>query len=67
MIVKFRPSSQRRNAKLPPSKVGVIARCDAVLVLLSESQVMGEIGGGVYVLMSGLDIERAILAAGPLG
>jgi len=28
---------------------------------------MGSEGGGVYVLMSGLDIERAFLAAGPLG
>ncbi|MCY4560181.1 MAG: isovaleryl-CoA dehydrogenase [Chloroflexi bacterium] len=29
--------------------------------------VVGEIGGGVRVLMSGLDYERAVLAAGPLG
>jgi len=29
--------------------------------------VIGKEGGGVYVLMSGLDIERAFLAAGPLG
>ena len=29
--------------------------------------VLGEVGGGVRVLMSGLDYERAILAAGPLG
>ncbi|GAB5387487.1 MAG: isovaleryl-CoA dehydrogenase [Alphaproteobacteria bacterium] len=29
--------------------------------------VMGEIGGGVRVLMSGLDYERAVLAAGPIG
>ena len=28
---------------------------------------MGKEGGGVYVMMSGLDIERAFLAAGPLG
>ncbi|XP_067937961.1 isovaleryl-CoA dehydrogenase, mitochondrial-like isoform X1 [Watersipora subatra] len=32
-----------------------------------EANVMGKVGGGVYVLMSGLDIERAFLAAGPLG
>ena len=32
-----------------------------------DSQVMGEINGGVKVLMSGLDYERAVLAAGPLG
>ncbi len=29
--------------------------------------VMGKIGGGVEVLMSGLDYERTVLAAGPLG
>ena len=29
--------------------------------------VMGEVDGGVAVLMSGLDYERAVLAAGPLG
>ena len=30
-------------------------------------QVMGGVGRGVNVLMSGLDYERAVLAAGPLG
>ncbi len=29
--------------------------------------VMGAVGGGVGVLMSGLDYERAVLAAGPIG
>lgn len=32
-----------------------------------EENVLGRIGGGVNVLMSGLDYERAVLAAGPLG
>jgi isovaleryl-CoA dehydrogenase len=32
-----------------------------------EDNVLGHIGGGVQVLMSGLDYERAVLAAGPLG
>jgi isovaleryl-CoA dehydrogenase len=32
-----------------------------------EENVIGEIGRGVNVLMSGLDIERVVLAAGPLG
>ncbi|RUS69305.1 hypothetical protein EGW08_022933 [Elysia chlorotica] len=31
------------------------------------ANVVGDVGQGVYVLMSGLDIERCILAAGPLG
>jgi isovaleryl-CoA dehydrogenase len=30
-------------------------------------QVMGPLNGGVKVLMSGLDYERAVLAAGPIG
>ena len=35
--------------------------------LTEAGQVMGEVDKGVYVLMSGLDYERAILAAGPVG
>jgi isovaleryl-CoA dehydrogenase len=32
-----------------------------------EENVLGAVNGGVRVLMSGLDYERAVLAAGPLG
>jgi len=32
-----------------------------------EENVLGQVNGGVRVLMSGLDYERAVLAAGPLG
>ena len=32
-----------------------------------EENVLGTIGGGVKVLMSGLDYERAVLSGGPLG
>jgi isovaleryl-CoA dehydrogenase len=32
-----------------------------------EDNVLGEVGKGVHVLMSGLDFERAVLAGGPLG
>ena len=31
------------------------------------ANVMGGEGNGVYVLMSGLDQERLVLAAGPVG
>src|SRR5246127_995608 len=34
---------------------------------IPEENVLGNVGGGVSVLMSGLDYERAVLAAGPLG
>jgi len=32
-----------------------------------EGNVLGTVGGGVKVLMSGLDYERAVLSGGPLG
>ena len=32
-----------------------------------KSQVLGEVGQGVKILMSGLDYERVVLAGGPLG
>ena len=32
-----------------------------------EENVLGRVNGGVRVLMSGLDYERAVLAGGPLG
>ena len=31
------------------------------------TQIIGEVGAGVRVLMSGLDYERAVLAGGPVG
>ena len=37
------------------------------LFVISAANVMGGEGKGVYVLMSGLDLERLILAAGPVG
>ncbi|MCR9176634.1 MAG: acyl-CoA dehydrogenase family protein, partial [Alphaproteobacteria bacterium] len=36
-------------------------------VEIPEENVLGQIDGGVRVLMSGLDYERAVLAAGPTG
>jgi isovaleryl-CoA dehydrogenase len=32
-----------------------------------EENVLGQVGGGIGVLMSGLDYERTVLAGGPLG
>jgi isovaleryl-CoA dehydrogenase len=40
----------------------VFADCE-----VPEENVLGEVGRGTKVLMSGLDYERAVLAAGPLG
>ena len=36
-------------------------------VEVPEENILGELNGGVKVLMSGLDYERAVLAGGPLG
>jgi isovaleryl-CoA dehydrogenase len=43
--------------------------CELVFVdcEVPEENVLGTVGRGVNVLMSGLDYERAVLAAGPLG
>ena len=43
--------------------------CELVFedVEVPAENVLGEVGKGVRVLMSGLDYERAVLAAGPLG
>ncbi|OYY32009.1 MAG: acyl-CoA dehydrogenase [Polaromonas sp. 39-63-25] len=35
--------------------------------VVPAENVLGQIGGGVQVLMSGLDYERAVMAAGPIG
>ncbi|GJW89629.1 isovaleryl-CoA dehydrogenase, mitochondrial-like protein [Tanacetum coccineum] len=32
-----------------------------------DENVLGEVGKGVYVMMSGLDLERLVLSAGPIG
>jgi len=36
-------------------------------VFVPADNILGQLDGGVQVLMSGLDYERAVLAAGPLG
>lgn len=36
-------------------------------VEVPEENILGELHKGVYVLMSGLDYERLVLAAGPVG
>lgn len=43
--------------------------CELVFenVEVPVENILGEINKGVYVLMSGLDYERLVLAAGPVG
>lgn len=38
-----------------------------IVVKITAANVLGEVNKGVYVLLSGLDLERLILAAGPVG
>lgn len=38
-----------------------------IVVKITAANVLGEVNKGVYVLLSGLDLERLVLAAGPLG
>lgn len=33
----------------------------------AAANILGHLSKGVYVLMSGLDLERLVLAGGPLG
>lgn len=53
------------------SKMGMRGSPTAELVFddcfVPDDNIMGPLNGGVGVLMSGLDYERAVLAAGPLG
>jgi isovaleryl-CoA dehydrogenase len=53
------------------NKMGMRGSDTAELVFedceVSDSQIMGPENGGVGVLMSGLDYERAVLSGGPLG
>lgn len=40
---------------------------DNTVYFISAANLLGEENKGVYVLMSGLDLERLVLAAGPIG
>jgi isovaleryl-CoA dehydrogenase len=57
------------NTKL--DKLGMRGSNTAELIFnnceVPEENVLGGIGKGVYVLMSGLDFERLVLSAGPVG
>ena len=54
---------QARHARLADSRVGVPEDCEVP----AGEYAVGRVNEGVKVLMSGLDYERAVLAAGPLG
>tara|TARA_B110000503_G_C6888217_1_gene305612 strand:- start:329 stop:484 length:156 start_codon:yes stop_codon:yes gene_type:complete len=43
--------------------------CELVFdnVEIPESNILGTINKGVYIMMAGLDYERLVLSAGPVG
>lgn len=59
----------KRSPKLDKLGMRGSNTCELVFedVEIPEDNVLNEVGRGVNVLMSGLDYERAVLAAGPLG
>jgi len=60
----FRPAQKldKLGMRGSPTSELVFEDCE-----VPEANVLGAVDGGVGVLMSGLDYERAVLAAGPLG
>ena len=72
-ITTFIVETDRKGFKVAQKldKMGMRGSSTGELVFedceIPEENVLGQIGKGVNVLMSGLDYERAVLAAGPLG
>ena len=63
--------TQARKLLVQLDKMGMRGSSTGELVFedceIPEENVLGAVGRGVNVLMSGLDYERAVLAAGPIG
>jgi isovaleryl-CoA dehydrogenase len=72
-ITAFLVERNFKGFKVSPKldKLGMRGSDTAELVFedceVPEENVLGKVGGGISVLMSGLDYERVVLAAGPLG
>ena len=72
-ITAFIVETDRKGFKVAQKldKMGMRGSSTGELVFedceIPEENVLGAVGKGVNVLMSGLDYERAVLAAGPLG
>jgi isovaleryl-CoA dehydrogenase len=60
----FRPAQKLDKLGMRGSDTGELVFEDCEV---PEENVLGAVGNGVNVLMSGLDYERVVLAAGPLG
>lgn len=53
------------NVEIPEGQSPAHPPCE--LLLTKVENVLGEVGKGAKVLMSGLDLERLVLSGGPLG
>jgi isovaleryl-CoA dehydrogenase len=60
----FKPAQKLDKLGMRGSNTGELVFEDCEV---PAENVLGEVGGGVAVLMSGLDYERAVLSGGPLG
>jgi isovaleryl-CoA dehydrogenase len=60
----FQPAQKLDKLGMRGSDTSELAFTDCAV---PEDNVLGAVGNGVNVLMSGLDYERVVLAAGPLG
>jgi hypothetical protein len=49
------------------SKSQMVRLTHIIRRMLIPENVLGKVGGGAAVLMSGLDLERLVLSGGPLG
>ena len=68
-IVERDAAGFSRSPKLDKLGMRGSNTCELVFedCVIPASQVLGEVGSGVRVLMSGLDYERAVLSGGPVG
>ena len=59
----------RRATKLDKLGMRGSNTCELIFdnCVVPSSNLLGELNQGIYVLFSGLDLERLVLAAGPLG
>ena len=68
-IVERDSNGFSRSPKLDKLGMRGSNTCELVFedCVVPADQVLGEVGSGVHVLMSGLDYERAVLSGGPVG
>lgn len=68
-LVKGDTKGLERGKKLEKLGMRGSNTCELIFenMFVPDEYVLGEINKGVYIMMSGLDYERLVLAAGPVG